>query len=261
MRQASAAVELRDDQARAAAAGLKPMIPVGDETTGAARPFLDYVLSSLADAGFRDVGLVVGPEHDVIQQRYAEVVRPERLCLTWLIQAEPLGTADAVLAAGGWVGDEPFIVVNADNLYPVSALAELRESAGPALAAFEPHELVRSSNVPADRVPAFALLEVDAQGRLTGIVEKPGAEAVSRAGPRALVSMNAWRFDRRIFGACRDVPRSARGEFELSMAVGLAIDRGVPFHAFVARGEVLDMSNQADVAAVSRRLAGRVVQL
>ena len=27
--------------------------------------------------------------------------------------------------------------------------------------------------------------------------------------------MNCWRFDARIFDACRDVPRSARGEFEL----------------------------------------------
>ena len=31
--------------------------------------------------------------------------------------------------------------------------------------------------------------------------------------------MNVWRFDARIFAACRDVPRSVRGEFELPEAV------------------------------------------
>ena len=35
--------------------------------------------------------------------------------------------------------------------------------------------------------------------------------------------MNCWRFDARIFDACRDVPRSARGELELPEAVGLAV--------------------------------------
>ena len=71
------------------------------------------------------------------------------------------------------------------------------------------------------------------------------------------VSMNLWRFDARIFAACRDVPRSARGEFELPEAVGLATRRGVRFKAIPARGPVLDLSRRADTADVERRLAGR----
>ena len=68
--------------------------------------------------------------------------------------------------------------------------------------------------------------------------------------------MNCWRFDRRIFDACRDVPRSARGEHELPEAVGLAVRRGVRFRAMPARGPVLDLSRRADAADVERRLAG-----
>ena len=55
-------VGLDREQSRAAAEGAKGMIPFG-------RPFLDYVLSSLADAGFREVCLVIGPEHRAIRTR------------------------------------------------------------------------------------------------------------------------------------------------------------------------------------------------
>jgi dTDP-glucose pyrophosphorylase len=67
--------------------------------------------------------------------------------------------------------------------------------------------------------------------------------------------MNCWRLDRRIFGACRDVPKSGRGEFELPEAVGLAVRLGVAFKTFPARGPVLDLSTRADAADVARRLA------
>ena len=73
---------------------------------------------------------------------------------------------------------------------------------------------------------------------------------------RKSMSMNCWRFDDRIFSACRDVPQSPRGEFELPEAVGLAVRRGVPFKTFAARGPVLDLSTRADAADVARRLAG-----
>jgi dTDP-glucose pyrophosphorylase len=71
-----------------------------------------------------------------------------------------------------------------------------------------------------------------------------------------LVSMNCWRFDSRIFSACRDVPRSRRGEFELPEAVGLAVARGVMFRALRAAGPVLDLSRRSDTADVEQRLAG-----
>ena len=68
--------------------------------------------------------------------------------------------------------------------------------------------------------------------------------------------MNLWRFDSRIFDACRDVPRSVRGEFELPEAVALALTRGLRLRAIPARGPVLDLSRRADAADVERRLSG-----
>ncbi len=244
------------EQAAAADAGAKAMMPVHG------RPFLDYVISALADAGITEVALIVAPDHARLRQHYGVDAPPSRVAVSFVVQPDALGTANAVLAAEAWTAGEPFLAMNADNLYPVPALRDLTALETPGLPAFEADDLVRSGNIPADRICAFALVQADTLGFLTGIVEKPGREAFAapqHAGrPPRLVSMNCWRFDARIFPACRDVPGSARGEFELPEAVGLAVRRGVRFAVRRARGPVLDLSTRADAAEVAARLAGAI---
>jgi glucose-1-phosphate thymidylyltransferase len=246
MRAADPSARLSPEQQRAADAGLKAMIPVNG------RPFLDYILSSLADAGLGDVALVVAPEHGTLRTYYERDSPPSRIRLEFVVQQEALGTANAVLAAEAWVNHEPFLAMNADNLYPSAALVTLAALDEPGLPTFDREDLIRTGNIPPERVQAFAFLEVDDRGYLTRIVEKP--RDVTTTSPR--ISMNCWRFDERIFRACRDVPRSSRGEFEVPEAVGLAVRRGVPFKAFPASGPVLDLSTRADAADVARRLSG-----
>jgi glucose-1-phosphate thymidylyltransferase len=249
MRAADPDAVLSESQKRAADAGLKAMMPIGG------RPFLDYVLSALADAGVREVALVVAPDHEFVRRHYQWNAPPARLRLSLVVQPEPLGTADAILAAEGWTNGETFLAMNADNIYPAGVLRALGAVPEPALPAFRRGELVRSSNIRDEQVQTFALIDVDSSGYLARIIEKPPPELVARAGEAALLSMNCWRFDRRIFDACRDVPRSARGEFELPQAVMLAVERGVRFRAVPANGAVLDLSRRADAAEISRRLA------
>ena len=247
MRKDDHGVQLTADQQRAAEAGLKALMPIDG------RPFLDYVLGSLAEAGLRSVGLVIGPGADPVRSHYANVTTP--VSLDFIVQPEARGTADAVLAAEGWAADAPFLALNADNLYPVQVLSDLVALSEPGLPVFDREDLIASSNIPPERVQSFALLEVD-DGALTRIVEKPTDADMPRPGEPMLVSMNCWRFDSRIFSACRDVEPSPRGEFELPLAVGLALRRGVRFRAVPARGPVLDLSRRADTAEVARRLRG-----
>jgi glucose-1-phosphate thymidylyltransferase len=265
MRETDPGTPLSREQLRAAEAGLKAMMPVNG------RPFIDYVLGSLAEAGLSDIALVVAPDHDAVRAHFA-AAPPARLHLDFLVQEAAIGTANAVLAAEPWAGGDPFIVLNADNLYPVDALRALAALREPGLPAFDADDLVRSSNIPAERIAAFAVATIDAEGYLTAIVEKPkavdlppegGSHSASdstrvASGFSRKISMNCWRFDARIFDICRDVPKSARGEFELPEAVGLAIARGVRFKAIPARGPVLDLSRRADTVDVGRRLAGIV---
>ena len=252
MRAADRTAALTPEQARAADAGLKAMMPV------AGRPFLDFVLSSIADAGITRVALVVAPDHQALRDYYRTTAPPARLTIDFVVQAEALGTADAVLAAREWTGGEPFLAMNGDNLYPVAVLRALAQLDEPGLPGFDRDDLVRTGNIAAARVLAFALVESDERGYLTRIVEKPTAAEAAQTARDARVSMNCWRFDSRIFDACHDVPRSPRGEFELPAAVMLAASRGLPFRVLPAAGPVLDLSQRADAAEVERRLAGLV---
>jgi len=251
MKQAGDAAALTHGQAAAAAAGAKGMMPVGEGS----RPFLDYVLSALADAGCTSVCLIVAPDHSDIRAYYDGPGKPRRLKIDYAIQPIADGTARAVLSAESYAGDDPFLVLNSDNLYSAPVLRALIELDGPGLPAYERDSLVTESGFPLERVASFAAIETDKNDYLTRIVEKPGLDYYEAAGPRALISMNAWRFDRRIFAACRDVPLSSRGEHELPEAVGLAVQRGVKFRTFRAGGAVLDLSRRSDVALVGARLA------
>lgn len=250
MRATAAGASLGADQAAAADAGQKAMMPLGG------RPFLDHALNALADAGFTDIGIVFSPAHHEARAYY-RALPLSRTRITLLEQPEPRGTADAVLAGEAWTAGGAFLVLNGDNLYPVDVLARLRETTVPSVPGFRPGALA----LPPDRIGAFALIDADARGCLSRIVEKPGAAGVDEAGPDALVSMNLWRFDARIFDACRDVPISERGEKELPQAVGLAAARGVCIKVIPVWGEVLDLSSRGDVARVARRLDDASVAL
>jgi hypothetical protein len=54
MRRADQGATLSGAQADVAATGVKALIPIG-------RPFLDYVLDAVAEAGLSRIGLVIGP--------------------------------------------------------------------------------------------------------------------------------------------------------------------------------------------------------
>jgi glucose-1-phosphate thymidylyltransferase len=246
---ASQADALTASQRAAADAGEKVTIPFVD-AAGTERPFLDFVVHALAEAGFRKVCLVIGDEQGHVRRRYA-ATRPAGIRVVCAWQAEPLGTANAVAAAEDFVANRPFVVVNGDNLYPVTSLRRLLMLEGSGLLVFERDELARSSALPVDRLAAFAMPVVGPGETLRAIVEKPDVETLRAAGPRALVSMNAWKFDSRLFAACRDVPPSVRGELELPDAVRLALQRGVTFRAVRAQGPVLDLTGRADIANVA----------
>ena len=236
--QAGGDPRLTSDQSIAARRGDKAFMPVGG------RLFIDHQIDVLHSLGIHDICVLVGPDR---------TISGDFIVTT---QRHPRGTADAVLSAKGWAHDLPFLVMNGDNLYPPAAIEALDALDGPGVAGFDRDDLVATGNIPAERINAFAVLERDAQGNLQRIVEKPSSAELGTMAPPVLVSMNLWKFDARIFDACRDVEPSARGELELPSAVMLARARGVSFTVIPATGPVLDLSSRADIAEVSRRLGG-----
>lgn len=254
MQRAQDAVALDANQSAAAQSGVKAMMPVG-------RPFIDYVLSGLADAGYQQVCLVTGPSHNALRDHVSQFNRG-RLAIDFATQHEPLGTSNAAATASDFAGDDPFLLLNSDNYYPTTVLRKLRSLSGAGVAAFRPEGLCQG-NIAAERIRSFAILQLDPQQQhLQRLIEKPDEQTYSSMKDNILVSMNCWRFTPAIFAACRSIPKSPRGEFELTDAVSYAIDRlGERFEAVIVNEPVLDLSTQTDVAEVARRMAGVEVNL
>ncbi len=265
MRRPDASTSLDERQAAAAQSGVKALIPIVGVGTG--RPFLDYVLSALAEAGYRRICLVVGPAHDALRD-YCQQLRTGRLRIELAVQQEPRGTADAVLAAEWFSAGDAFAVLNSDNYYPVEALRALREQPGSAVALFDRQSMFAGSNVSAERLSSFAVARVDRQGLLQEIIEKPDEAALASLPEPIWVSMNCWKFGTAtsrgagIFEACRAIGPSPRGEFEIPAAVQYAIDvLEVPFRVVRVKTPVLDLSGRNDIAPVAAKLAAVEVKL
>jgi len=254
MRRRDTKAVLEGHQAAVAAAGLKAMMPLGG------RAFLDYVVSALADAGYQEICLVIGPDREVVRDHFERDAKPRRVRISYAIQDKPLGTADAVLAAEQFAGNDQILVINSDNYYPVDAYRGLRSFDGPGIAAFWRKTLVTEGNLTLERVATFPIIETDAQGFATRLVEPADAPGGPEAD--ALISMNCWMFTPHIFAACRAIAPSANGELEIQAAVRHTMTAfGERYRVLAFRLPVLDLTARSDVAVVTERLAGTRVML
>jgi len=249
-------LSLDEATARLADRGAKGMIPIG-------RPFLDHALQAMLDAGVRDFCLVVAPAASAIRRYYEAVAsRLSGAAVSFAVQAEPLGTADAVAAGRTWAGRGPFMIFNSDNFYTPATVAALAAAPAPATVAFERDAMIAHSNIPADRIARFAALEIDEADRLVRIVEKPeDPDAYARDG-KLYVSMNCFLFTPSIFEACAAIdPHPVRGEYELPAAVQHEIDRaGASYRTVRVEEGVLDLTGRADIGPVRKLLADHEVR-
>ncbi len=253
MRRTDGDVDLTAAQAEAADSGTKAMMPIG-------RPFLDHVLSALADGGITDVCLVIGPHQEAVRDYYGSL-ELHRISIAFAVQEEALGTAHAVLAAEKVTGDRRFLVVNGDNYYEADVIKALRAVTGNALAGYDKTALIERGNIGADRISGFALVDASPDHLLVDILEKPSPDIVAAHGDHAMISMNCFTFTPRIYDACRAVGPSPRGEYEIVDAVRLLLAAHEDVRVVPVASPVLDLSRRSDVPGVEAVLRGRPVYL
>lgn len=181
----------------------KVMLPV------AGRPVIEHLVSSLIQAGIKDIVLVAG-FHSLQVGNYLRDGRQWGARITYCRQNIPLGTGDALLRASPLVGDT-FMVVNGDTLYRVEDIVKILNS----------------------KIPALGVIQVDdpcemgvitRQGdRVTGIVEK------SSAPPSDIANCGIYLLNKNIFPAILSLEKSLRGEYEITAAIQALIEQGVHF--------------------------------
>ena len=106
--------------------GVKALIPIE-------RPFIDYLLHDLAEAGIARVVVVIGPEHEAMR-RHCRELTTSRLEIATAVQERPLGTADAAgltRLRASFGGLEPLLVPEfGDEIEDLDGLARVARHLG-----------------------------------------------------------------------------------------------------------------------------------
>ena len=214
----------------------KQLVPVAN------KPILFYGLEQIRDAGITEVGIIVGDTHAEIE---AAVGDGSALGIraTYLRQDAPLGLAHAVLTAADWLGDDDFVMFLGDNLIEggIGHLVEAFERDRP-----DAQVLLKAVDDPT----RFGVAELDGDGRVVGLVEKP----VNPPSDLALVGV--YLFTRAILDAARRIEPSERGELEITDAVQRLLDDGRQVRASTIDGWWLDTGKKDDLLEANRIVLG-----
>src|SRR5579859_6277862 len=87
----------------------KQLVPVAN------KPILFYGLEAIADAGIKEVGIIVGDTAEEVRAAVGDG-SAWGVTVTYLPQAAPLGLAHCVLIARDFLGDDDFVMYLGDNL-------------------------------------------------------------------------------------------------------------------------------------------------
>ena len=255
--------------------GLKQLVEVDSDGS----TIMDILVRRAATAGFSYGVVVVAPAMERTMRVHLDRMRslsgPAPMPIEIAVQelpigrTRPMGTAHAVLAARGNVRG-PFVVVNADDLYPADAFllaAEHFRSAPPgeyALVGFRVTHTLTS-----DRPVSRALVEID-DGRL---VSAPEGRVVTRSGELfiesavsvvplrgdEIVSMNLWVLREPGFIAISDavawfIADGCNGEVFLPDVIGSIVEAGETVRVLISERACIGVTHPEDVAAVRAAL-------
>lgn len=195
----------------------KHLLPVGRY------PMIFHPLVRMRRAGIREVAVVTSPEHmgDVVNLLGSG--RAFGLDLTYRVQDEPGGIAQAMGLCEGFTGDDPFLCILGDNI-----LAEdIRAEAEAFLAQLETQgsgARVLLKEVPDPERYGVPRFEDD---RIVEIIEKPAAP------PSRYSVTGIYFYDASVYDVIRSLRPSARGEFEVSDVSNAYVARGTLSHGFL----------------------------
>ena len=251
--------------------GCKPLAPVGPR----GEAVIDLVASDALAAGFGRIILVLGPSTGPAIRYHVDHTWPEAVDVRFATQPAPLGTVHAVLSASDYVGDSPYGVGNADDIYGTPACAQLAEHLRAAadtnaLVGYRLDDAVIGSS-PVTR----GICQVGDDCALLGVVERRQVTRTPEGGfvagdgrepatlsPDARVSMNLWGFTpafHKILRAAMDAAVDASEEAEVLLPEVVAASlASSTFRVLPAQGRCIGVTHPDDLVLVQAELNRQV---
>lgn len=173
----------------------KPMLPAANQ------PILEHVLDALVDAGITNICLVVGYKRERVQEYFGPQYRD--IPIEYVTQEKQLGSGHALLQARSVV-DDPFVVVNGDQLTDENSITRVTDSFA------EADDAVMAV---VDRPQAGRYGVVTLEGdRVVELNEKPDTDEYG------LINAGIYAFTAAIFESIDTTPRR-QGELFLTDAI------------------------------------------
>ncbi len=186
----------------------KQLLPVYD------KPMIYYPLSVLMLAGIREI-LVITTPHD--QEQFRRLLGDGSelgLELSFAVQPEPNGLAEAFLIGRDHVGDDTSALVLGDNIFHGQDLARKLTDA----AALQDGCVLFGYRV--SDPERYGVAEADSEGRLLSIEEKP-------ATPKSnLAVTGVYFYDNAVLDIAASLTPSSRGELEITDLNNVYVQRG-----------------------------------
>ena len=248
----------------------KEMLPIVD------KPLIQYAAEEAVAAGATELIFITGRNKRSIEDHFdkayeletelekrgkekllalVQQVLPDNVACIYIRQAEPLGLGHAVLCAKPVVGNDPFVVILADDLIDGGDLNCLQQMAwvheahgGASVLAVEPVNPLETDRYGIVKTEPVA----DRVGRVERIVEKPKpANAPSNLGV-----VGRYLLSPRIFTLLEQTERGAGGEIQLTDAIAMLLAEE-PVMAYQFRGKRYDCGDKLGylVATVEHALA------
>jgi len=211
----------------------KPLLPLANRIT------LEFAFDRLKEVGITEICLVVGENEAKMKEKLKDGAE-FGVSLSYVRQHEPKGLAHALSFAADWVNLAPFALYLGDAVYtlPLTEHAKRFEEAGCAnLNLVQPVEDPRRYGV------------ANTEGeRIVRLVEKP-------QHPESNLAMaGTYFFGPEIWTVLPDLQPSARGEFEITDAIQMLVDRGHEVLAGVYAGRWFDSGTLDSYLEVSAYL-------
>ena len=167
------------------------------------KPMVYYPLTTLMLAGCREILLVVNPQDEEAYRRLFGDGSQWGLGIDYAVQPRPGGIAEVFLVGRDFIGADRVGLILGDNLFYGDALPAMAERGATGSGAVIYAYWVNDPS-------AYGVVEFDAAGQPTSLVEKP-------ATPRSNWAVTGLYFyDADVCDIAAAIPRSARGELEIT---------------------------------------------
>lgn len=220
----------------------KPLLPIANKMT------LAYAFDQLQECGIGEVAVVVGDNESAMRDALGDGSE-FGLHLEFVRQPDPRGLAHAVGFAKDFVAGDDFVLYLGDAIYS--------DHLAPFVRKFKDRGCANLNLVKAVEDPRrFGVANVDGD-RIVKLVEKP-------AQPESNLAMaGMYVFGPQLWEVLPDLQPSARGEYEITDAIQMLVDRGDEVLAGVYEGDWFDTGTLPSFLATSRFLTqnGQLVAL